>query len=192
METNRKGETIADIVILVCSIVSGICIYRMEWDKKWSFVLFLLIAMFIIVAFIDLYCLWKGDKKDKKVKKQKEQAKKAVKFAGIERLILLDEKEKPIKSWDMIGRTALVIGKTGSEEEVDVDLIDCEYSSFIDFQHATLNFCLDNWYVEDLESHNGVRIRKVEDGQCYKIMGRPCRVSAGDILYIANTRLLLS
>ncbi len=185
MKKNRKEEAIADIVILLCSVVSGICIYRMEWDEKWSFVMFLLILMFIVVAIIDLYCLWKSTRK-------KAKTKKAVKLAGIERLILLDEQEKPIKSWDMVGRTALIIGKTGSEEEVDVDLEDCEYSSFIDFQHAALNFCLDSWYVEDLESHNGVRVKKVEDGQCYKIMGRPCRVSAGDILYIANTRLLLS
>ena len=54
------------------------------------------------------------------------------------------------------------------------------------------NFCLDQWYVEDLGSQNGVKVRKAEDGECYKVMGRPCRVQAGDVLYIANTKLLLS
>ena len=67
-----------------------------------------------------------------------------------------------------------------------------EYSSFVDFQHAVLNFCMDQWYVEDLESHNGVKVKKVEDGECYRVLHRPCRITAGDILYIANTTLLLT
>ena len=110
----------------------------------------------------------------------------------IDRLILLDEQDKPVKSWDMAGRVSMVIGREGGEEEIDVDLEDCAFSSFIDFQHAVLNFCLDQWYVEDLGSQNGVKVRKAEDGECYKVMGRPCRIQAGDVLYIANTKLLLS
>ena len=51
---------------------------------------------------------------------------------------------------------------------------------------------MDQWYVEDLESHNGVKVKKVEDGECYRVLHRPCRVTAGDILYIANTTLLLT
>ena len=51
---------------------------------------------------------------------------------------------------------------------------------------------MEQWYVEDFGSQNGVKIQKAEDGQCYKILGRPCRIQAGDILYIANTKLLLS
>lgn len=111
---------------------------------------------------------------------------------GIRSLVLLDEQGKPIKSWDMQGRTALIIGKAGQGQEPDVDLSDCAYSSFVDFQHAVLNFCLDQWYVEDAESHNGVKVEKAEDGECYKVIRHPCRVSAGDILHIANTRLLLT
>lgn len=110
----------------------------------------------------------------------------------LQKLILLDEQGKPIKSWDLQGRTALIIGKAGQGQELDVDLSDCEYSSFIDFQHAVLNFCLDQWYVEDLESHNGVKVKKIEDGECYRVLHRPCRISAGDIIYIASTKLLLT
>ena len=111
---------------------------------------------------------------------------------GIERLILLDEQDKPVKSWDMAGRTAMLIGRSGGEEDVDVDLEDCAYSSFIDFLHSALNFAQDQWYIEDLGSQNGIKIRKAVDGECYKVMGRSCKVEAGDILYIARTRLLLS
>lgn len=82
--------------------------------------------------------------------------------------------------------------KAGRDQELDIDLSDCEYSSFIDFQHAVLNFCLDQWYVEDLGSQNGVKVGKVEDGECYRVIHRPCKVVAGDVLYIANTKLLLT
>ena len=75
---------------------------------------------------------------------------------------------------------------------MDVDLEGCEYGAFVDYQHAALNYSLDQWYVEDLGSSNGVRVQKVEDGNCYRITDRPCRVMAGDVLYIANTRLLLT
>ena len=105
---------------------------------------------------------------------------------------LLDEEGKPIKSWDLQGKISLIIGKAGRDQELDIDLSDCEYSSFIDFQHAVLNFCLDQWYVEDLGSQNGVKVGKVEDGECYRVIHRPCKVVAGDVLYIANTKLLLT
>ncbi len=110
----------------------------------------------------------------------------------IQALLLLDEQNKPVRLWTMAGCTSLVIGRRNKEEQVDVDLEDCEYSTFVDFQHAALNFCLDRWYLEDLGSANGVRVQKAEDGCCYKVTNRPCRVEAGDIIHIANTRLLLS
>ena len=116
----------------------------------------------------------------------------AERVQGIQRLILLDEEGKPIKSWDLQGKISLIIGKAGRDQELDIDLSDCEYSSFIDFQHAVLNFCLDQWYVEDLGSQNGVKVGKVEDGECYRVIHRPCKVVAGDVLYIANTKLLLT
>ena len=110
----------------------------------------------------------------------------------IRQMVLLDEQNKPIKSWELSGKISVIIGKKNEEEEVDVDLEDCEYSTFINPQHAALNFCQNFWYVEDLNSQNGVQVKKVEDGICYKVLNRPCRVMPGDIIYIANTRLLLT
>ena len=104
----------------------------------------------------------------------------------------MDEQNKPIKSWELSGKISIVIGKKNEDEEVDVDLEDCEYSTFIDPQHAALNFCQNSWFVEDLNSQNGVQVKKVEDGVCYKVLNRPCRVMPGDIIYIANTKLLLT
>lgn len=111
---------------------------------------------------------------------------------AIREVILLDEQNKPVKSWDIAGKTSVVVGRKGGDEEIDVDLEDCEYGTFVDPQHAALNYCLDGWYLEDLGSTNGVSVQKAEDGNRYKVTGRPCRVTAGDILYIANIRLLLT
>lgn len=108
-------------------------------------------------------------------------------------LILLNEEEKPIRAWDLTGKTAMIIGRKHRDAEVDVDLNDCEYSALINVQHAVLNFSLDTWYLEDLGSQNGIRIKKVEDGICYQVtQSRPCKISAGDVIYIAKTMLLFT
>ncbi len=182
MKKNRKGKTAADVVIILCGLVLGCSAFRGPWGREWAWGILAVSGCIILFFCVDLYRLGCG---------QVQGTDAAASPAGIGKLILLDEQNRPVRSWDLAGRTSLVVGKRGSEE-VDVDLADCEYSCFVDYQHAVLNFCLDCWYVEDLGSKNGIRVRKVEDGQCYKVMGRPCRVMAGDILYIASTRLLVS
>jgi len=108
-------------------------------------------------------------------------------------LILLNEDGKPVRGWDLTGKTAMVIGRRNREEEVDVDLSDCEYGALVNVQHAVLNFCLDTWYIEDLGSQNGIQLKKVEDGRRYQVApNRPCKLSAGDVIYIAKTKLLLT
>ena len=110
----------------------------------------------------------------------------------IRELLLLDENGKPLKSWSLVGKTCLVIGKKDKDTEVDVDLSDSAYAAFVEPQHAVLNFANERWYLEDVSDENGVRVKKAEDGGVYKVHGRPCEVCAGDVLYIANTRLLLT
>jgi pSer/pThr/pTyr-binding forkhead associated (FHA) protein len=112
---------------------------------------------------------------------------------GVRELILLDENEKPVKAWNLAGRVSLLIGRDNPQEPVDVDLEECEYSALIDEQHAVLNYCMDAWYVEDLNSMNGIRVRKISDGLCYRVSrNRPCRLESGDMLFIANTKLLIT
>lgn len=110
----------------------------------------------------------------------------------ISELIALDEKNEPIRTWELEGRASLIIGRENDKEPVDVDLEDSEYSALIDYQHAVLNYAAGDWYVEDLYSQNGIRVVKYEDGKCYKIAkDRPCKLRYGDILLIANTKLML-
>lgn len=187
MRQGRRRKRVFDVLIILCGI--SLVYYMLKEIKTWRVTPVFLAVVIMMTAWIlyDFFFLC-SRKKAERVPPGPE----GVPAHGIQRLLLLDEDGKPIKSWDLQGRTSLIIGKAGQDQELDIDLADCEYSSFIDFQHAVLNFCLDQWYVEDLGSQNGVKVRKVEDGECYRVFHRPCRIVAGDILYIANTKLLLT
>lgn len=190
MEKDRKIKIAADVIMLSCGVILFAVQRYGLWDmwKGTAMEAGFFLCMAVILADLFYQSLFKAN-----TPSSRPQESGNVKAGmGIERLILLDEQNKPVKSWDMAGRTAMLIGRSGGEEDVDVDLEDCAYSSFIDFLHAALNFAQDQWYIEDLGSQNGIKIRKAVDGECYKVMGRPCKVEAGDILYIARTRLLLS
>nr|WP_314458929.1 FHA domain-containing protein [uncultured Clostridium sp.] len=184
MKSIKKKKIVLDIAVLICSVLFNLCFFYLNRKGMW---IQIPIGAVSILALADIFVLLTPH--HTKIGENKTEYKK---MSGASQLVLLDEKEKPLKSWDLAGKTALIIGKKNEEEEIDVDLQDCEYSTFIDPQHAVLNFCLDSWYLEDLGSQNGVKIKKVEDGGCYQVTNRPCRLSAGDIIYIANTRLLLT
>lgn len=160
---------------------------QIEIDAWWKWTVIALLIIFVLVAFLDLLYQFK------RISVEKKYGEPAGGNGQIRELILLDEEDKPIKSWDLAGKVSLLIGRDNQDEPVDVDLEESEYSALIDYQHAVLNFCLDSWFVEDLNSHNGIRIRKIDDGVCYKIMqSRPCRLQPGDIIYIATTKLLIT
>ena len=183
----RSAEKILDLLILICGTGVIYCIWKEMRTWPMTPALLLAVAVCMIWTLYDLFRR-KGGKEAEIYQREPE----VFPAHGIQRLILLDQEGKPIKSWDLQGKVSQIIGKAGRDQELDIDLSDCEYSSFIDFQHAALNFSLDQWYVEDLGSQNGVKVRKVEDGECYKVIHRPCKVAAGDILYIENTKLLLT
>ncbi len=183
MERSRKLKIGFDGAILISAVCFSLFLLSLDTRLIWLQVLIFICGLCSAADLI--FQLGAKDAKGYKKSGTYHEAK-----AG--QLVLLDEHDKPLKSWDLVGKTALILGKKNDEEEVDVDLTDCEYSTFINDQHAVLNFCLDSWYLEDLGSQNGVKIKKVEDGGCYQVTNRPCRVSAGDVIYLASTRLLLT
>lgn len=185
MKTRKTVKIAADIIILLCSGILLLSIYMGNADREWFWILLCILLFIMIGAIADVTA-------QVREKNAEYQNSRPADDMTIRQLILLDEQNKPIKSWELSGKIAVVIGKKNDEEEVDVDLEDCEYSTFINPQHAALNFCRNFWYIEDLGSQNGVQVKKVEDGICYKVLNRPCRVMPGDIIYIANTRLLLT
>jgi len=187
MGTIRKKKILLDVVILISVWLWVLTSWYTEQSNaviQISMIAALLVSGLLL---IDLSRL-SGSRRINEEATQQEAAGMAP-----HQLILLNEEEKPIRAWDLTGKTAMIIGRKHRDAEVDVDLNDCEYSALINVQHAVLNFSLDTWYLEDLGSQNGIRIKKVEDGICYQVtQSRPCKISAGDVIYIAKTKLLFT
>ena len=106
-------------------------------------------------------------------------------------LILLNEEDDRVASWNIYGKNGIVIGRDTGENQVNVNLDQTVYASMIDIEHAVLNYSGNHWYIEDISSQNGVSVQK-RDGKKYKIAyGKPCRLERGDIIHIGLTRLRL-
>ncbi len=111
---------------------------------------------------------------------------------AIAKLILLNEDGESIKEWYIQGETSLLIGKSSGQGEVDIDLTDAEYASLINREHAVLNRNETGWFIEDIDSGSGVGIQKSGRGpRGRQEVEEPHRLDIGDIVYIANTRLLV-
>lgn len=110
----------------------------------------------------------------------------------ISRIVMLNESGHFIKQWEIKGNSALLIGKNTKNKEVDIDLSDSMYDALIQDEHAVLNFAVGSWYLEGLHTPSSISIKKTNDKMRYRLIGsRPCKMEQGDIVYIANTRLLM-
>jgi len=112
----------------------------------------------------------------------------------IRHLILLNENNEEMNSWDIFGKTAIVIGRDEGniENDVTIDLSKVTYAGFIEVEHAVLNYVGEHWYIEDLHSTNGVRVEKRGESRAYKLAtDKPCLLESGDIIYIGRTKLLI-
>nr|WP_275695595.1 FHA domain-containing protein [Fredinandcohnia sp. SECRCQ15] len=86
----------------------------------------------------------------------------------------------------------MLIGKSSPDHEVDIDLSDVDYASLISKEHAVLNFSSGSWFIEDLESENGVGLRKLGERSPQKLQSdNPSELHFGDMIFLANTRILV-
>ena len=169
-------KKITDAGIVLCA--SALAVYvAVEITEIWRWPLFVLLMILAILALNNLIDQFTPHERERKYGNIN-----GTDFS-VRELILLDEDEK----------VSLLIGRDNPDEPVDVDLEECEFSALIDEQHAVLNYCMDAWYIEDLNSMNGIRVRKINDGLCYRVIkNRPCRLESGDMLFIANTKMLIT
>ncbi len=112
--------------------------------------------------------------------------------SDISSVVMLNEQGNIIKRWDTKGKTALLIGKHTKNKEVDIDLSDSMYDALIHNEHAVMNFAAGKWYLEAVHTPSGITVQKADDRMRYRLTGaKPCRLEQGDVVYIANTRLLM-
>lgn len=116
---------------------------------------------------------------------------KKKRYANIQRLILINGDGERDKEWVVAEGTSLLIGKNAPGHYVDIDLSGNRYEAFVAKSHAILNRIGAEWYVEDLDTVNGVGIKKSGTDYNYRIQpNRPYKIDIGDIIYIAKLRLL--
>lgn len=167
---------IVDILIVVIAVAALIYVYWLNMNISLKIGVSLLLVAVTIGYVIKKYRLPTGHKEEE---------------TGITKLVLLDEEGESIKEWYIQGETSLLIGKSSNQNEVDIDLSDAEYASLISKQHAVLNYAAGSWYIEDLDSKNGIGVKKADESTKNRLDNQtPYRIDSGDIIYIANTRIL--
>ncbi len=112
--------------------------------------------------------------------------------AKVTEVLLLNEEDQTLATWPLYGKVSMVIGRDVGENQVDINLMPSTYASTVEVEHAVLNYTGGSWYVEDLGSKNGVSVQSSKDGRKYKLASdQPCKLDAGDIIYIGLARLLI-
>ena len=112
--------------------------------------------------------------------------------AKVTEVLLLNEEDQTLATWPLYGKVSMVIGRDVGENQVDINLMPSTYASTVEVEHAVLNYTGGSWYVEDLASKNGVSVQSCKDGRKYKLASdQPCKLDAGDIIYIGLARLLI-
>lgn len=109
---------------------------------------------------------------------------------GAKKVVLINEEGQILMEWSLEHKTSLIIGKSADGEAVDIDLSGSAVAQMISKQHAVLNYTEKGWYVDDIDSKNGTRVKKLTQNSIMdvKLVGA-IEVEAGDIIYIANTML---
>ncbi|MCM1560815.1 MAG: FHA domain-containing protein [Butyrivibrio sp.] len=179
-----NGERLTDI--MVCSFSAAVMVLSYCYVEQETIRRTLCVAaavafcLFLILAIAD---------RDRKGRPRRHRGKRRRTKGGIHVLALLDEEDRIVTEWNIAGKTSLLIGRDTRREDVDINLANTAFGGMVDRQHAVLNYTAGQWYIEDLDSTNGIRIRK-PDGRIYEVSKtQPCQVEKGDILFIGLTRL---
>ena len=181
MNKKQKISIVLNICIVICAVVCLWFLYSIMDAGSLRMVITIAIILSVILLLVCEYIFWRRTSANKKGRHQ-----------DISTLILLGEDDRPIKVWDLSGKVGLLIGKSSDEHPVDIDLSDIDYSSFIDIEHALLNFQETGWWISDTSSGNGVSIMR--RGQ-ELLLGHnaPARLETGDVICIAKyTRIAVS
>ncbi len=108
----------------------------------------------------------------------------------VEQIVLLNEDKRIIKSWNIIGKAGLVIGKNIDEDQVDIDLSDLAVCETISEEHAVLNYSNGSWYIEDSDSAWGTGVKKAYEENIHYIgKSEQIRLESQDYIYIGKAML---
>lgn len=170
--------TITLLVIAICSFI--FTYFQEEELQKY----FLLIIFSCIGLYYARYLF--------KTKKTKHPEPIKRKKGTVSAVVMLNEHGAFMKEWNLERQVSLLIGKNTKNKEVDIDLSDSVYDALIHDEHALMNFAAGSWYLEGIHSPSSVSVKKANDVTRYRLVdNKPCKIDCGDLIYIANTRLLI-
>ena len=175
-------------LIGICSVIFSLAIFLGES----SIYLKIFLIIFGVIIFVhSAHTLYKS-LTDKNFLAE-ESARLSFEDATISKISLLNKYGQPVNSWELYGKTSAVIGKDVAENHVDIDLSKNPYASMIEIEHAVLNYADGKWYVEDLDSQNGISIKKFGQDKVYKLSSmQPCKLDFGDIIFVGMCQLKLN
>ena len=110
----------------------------------------------------------------------------------VSRFVLINTECGREKEWHVSGHRGFLIGKGTLNSQVDIELGDSHYSGYVSNEHAALNFSGGYWYLEDLNSTNGVGIKKA--GEEYALRLKPevlYKIDVGDIIYVSKAKIVV-
>lgn len=174
----QNNKTIDGLIAALCAIIILVAYYGIEDVETKT----ITISLAAISLCIFLWLLNKNQDSSEAQIKNKE--------GKITEVVLLNEENNSVSTWDIFGKTSLVIGKDIKENHVDINLNNTVYAGMIEIEHAVLNFSGGNWYIEDLYSKNGIVLQKSFDQRKYKLTtDQPCKIDKGDVIILGLTKL---
>jgi len=152
-------------------------------EYLWEILLIFVVLIFVIV---NIRILWRSRHLYQKKKQELDW------HLHISTVALLNEKMEVLKEWDIQGKTGILIGRISGSTPDEIDLSDTADAALISKEHAVLNYVNGEWYVEDLDSENGTGIKKAGSSEILWLTNQaPYRLESGDILYIAESPILI-
>lgn len=115
-----------------------------------------------------------------------------VEESNIKKFVLMSGDGENEQEWYAGGAKSFLVGKSTAVTEVDIELGQTHASSYISNEHAILNYSQGDWYIEDLESRNGVGIKRKMDEHVFRIQPLTAyKINEGDIIYISKVKILV-
>ena len=161
------------ILIAVLCIIVTLC-YGRGWQSKYIFYMF----SFLVVGSLTYFSI-----KDFLLEKEK------IQDTFLSELVLLSEEDTAVKTWNILGKNSIVIGKKNSEEEIDIDLSGTHFAGTVSEVHAVLNYVEGSWYIEDMQSKNGTQIKGFLEDKLYNIKDGQSKLSKKDYIFIGLNKL---
>ena len=171
-------EVINHIVTVLIAALLGFILYYLYYFNNNYAVRATGITIVAVILFAWFFCVYRSQKKRKPIAQSR-----------ISKFVLVSPDGEKEKEWNCEGANSFLIGKKSSAE---INLQDHFYADTIANEHAVLNLSHGCWYIEDLNSVNGVGIKKKQEDFTFKIKPMTSyKIDAGDLIYISRAKILV-